>query len=87
MRRNIIDSKEKLMNLIGNFKKMPIKIEEIDIEKTLEIAWDYKIYAYDACYLEIAKRMNVTLLTFDGNMGKIGNDLGLKIIGGIDVNI
>ena len=42
MRKNIIDSKEKMINLIRNFKKMPIKI---------------------------------------------GKDLGLNIIGGIDVNI
>ena len=66
---------------------MPIKIEEIDIEKVLDIAWDYKIYAYDACYLEITKRLNITLLTFDGNMIKIGKNLGLKIIGGKDVSI
>ena len=87
MRKNIIDSKEKIINLIKNFKKMPIKIEEIDIEKALEIAWDYRIYAYDACYLETAKRLNLTLLTFDGNMKKIGKELGLNIIGGIDANI
>ena len=87
MRKNIIDSKEKMINLIRNFKKMPLKVEEIDIEKALEIAWDYKIYAYDACYLETAKRLNLTLLTFDENMKKIGKDLGLNIIGGMDVNI
>ena len=87
MRKNIIDSKEKMINLIKNFKKMPIKLEEIDIEKALEIAWDYKIYAYDACYLETAKRLNLTLLTFDGNMIKIGMDLGLNIIGGENVSI
>ena len=87
MRKNIIDSKEKMINLIRNFKKMPIKIEEIDIEKALEIAWDYRIYSYDACYLELTKRLNLILLTFDENMKKIGKDLGLNIIGGVDVSI
>ena len=66
---------------------MPIKVEDINIEKSLEIAWDYKIYAYDACYLETAKRLNLTLLTFDENIKKIVKDLGLNIIGGKDVNI
>ena len=87
MRKNIIDSKEKMINLMRNFQKMPIKVEEIDIEKTLEIAWEYKIYAYDACYLETAKRLNLVLLTFDGNMIKIGKDLGLNTIGGVNANI
>ena len=76
-----------MINLIRNFKKVPIEIEEIDIEKALEIAWNYKIYAYDACYLETAKRLNLTLLTFDENMKKFGKDLGINVIGGIDVSI
>ena len=87
MRKNVIDSKEKMIELHKNFKKMPIKIEEIDIEKAIEIAWKYKIYAYDACYLETAKRLNLPLITFDGNMEKIGNELGINIIGGINVSI
>ena len=87
MRKDVIDSKEKMIQLHKNFKKMPIKIEEIDIEKAIEIAWKYKIYAYDACYLETAKRLNLSLITFDGNMEKIGIELGIKIIGGINVSI
>ena len=87
MRKDVIDSKEKMIQLHKNFKKMPIKIEEIDIEKAIEIAWKYKIYAYDACYLETAKRLNLPLITFDGNMEKIGIELGIKIIGGINVSI
>jgi predicted nucleic acid-binding protein len=86
MRKKIIDSKEKMINLIKNFKKMPIKVKEIDIERVLEIAWKYKIYAYDACYLETAKRLNLPLLTFDSNMKRVGNDLGINIIGGFNVN-
>jgi predicted nucleic acid-binding protein len=82
MRKKIIDSKVTMINLIRNFRKMPIKIVETDIEKMLEIAWDYKIYAYDACYLEIAKRLHFPLLTFDTNMKKVGKELGLEVLGG-----
>jgi predicted nucleic acid-binding protein len=48
----------------------------------LEIAWEYKIYAYDACYLESAKRLSLPLLTFDGQMHRIGKELGITILGG-----
>ena len=61
---------------------MPIKQVESNIEKALEIAWDYKIYAYDACYLESAKRLDLPLLTFDGSMSRIGKELGITILGG-----
>jgi predicted nucleic acid-binding protein len=62
--------------------KIPVKTTEIDVEKALEIAWEYKIYVYDACYLESAIRLKLPLLTFDGNMARIGKELGITILGG-----
>jgi predicted nucleic acid-binding protein len=82
MKKRIIDTKEKMINLIKNFERIPIKIVEVDIEKSMEIAWDYKIYAYDAFYLEVAKRLNLSLLTFDGDMRKIGKNMGINVLGG-----
>jgi predicted nucleic acid-binding protein len=86
MKKKIIE-KELMINAFNFFKKIPIKTIEVDIEKTLEIAWDYKIYAYDACYLESAKRLNLPLLTFDGNMIKVGKELGINIVGVENVGI
>ena len=57
------------------------------IEKALDIAWEYKIYAYDACYLEAAKRLNLPLLTFDGNMIKVAKELSIRILGGKNAGI
>jgi len=86
IKKKIIE-KERMINAFNFFKRIPIKKIEIDIEKALEIAWDYKIYAYDACYLESAKRLNLPLLTFDGNMIKVGKELGINILGGKNVGI
>ena len=86
MKKKIIE-KERMINAFNFFKKIPIKTVDIDIEKALEIAWNYKIYAYDACYLEAAKRLNLPLLTFDGSMIKIGNKLGISLLGGQNVGI
>jgi len=84
MKKKVIE-KERMINAYIFFKKIPVRTVEIDIEKALKIAWDYKIYAYDACYLEAATRLNIPLLTFDGNMIKVGKELGIKIIGGKNV--
>jgi len=86
MKKKIIE-KERMINAFNFFKKIPIKTIEIDIEKALEIAWEYNIYAYDACYLESAKRLNLPLLTFDANMIKVGKELGINILGGKNVDI
>jgi len=81
MKKGIINNKEKMIDLIKIFHKIPIKVTEIDLEKSMEIAWDYKIYAYDAFYLETAKRLNLPLLTFDNRMRKIGKEMGVTILG------
>jgi len=86
MKKKVIE-KERMINAYNYFTKINVKKIEIDIERALEIAWEYKIYAYDACYLEAAKRLNLPLLTFDGNMIKVGKELNVKIIGGKNADI
>ena len=81
MKKGIINNVEKMINLIKIFQKIPIKIAEINLEKSLEIAWNYKLYAYDAFYLETAKRLNLPLLTFDSGMRRIGKEMGITILG------
>ncbi|MCL2266726.1 MAG: type II toxin-antitoxin system VapC family toxin [Treponema sp.] len=82
MKKKIITSEEQMLNLIKNFKLIPMKLIEIDLEKALQIAWQNNLYAYDAFYLEIAKRLRLPLITFDTVMAKIGKTLGLNILGG-----
>ena len=82
MRKNIISSEEQMINLIKSYKLIPIKFLDINLEKALIIAWHYKIYAYDAFYLEVAERLNLPLLTFDNGMIKIARELGLNVLGG-----
>jgi len=84
MKKNVIE-KQRMINAFNYFQKIPIKTIDIDFGKALEIAWEYKIYAYDACYLEAAKRLNISLLTFDKNIIKTGNELGINILGGKNV--
>jgi predicted nucleic acid-binding protein len=87
MKKKVIDTQEKMITLIENFEKIPLKTVEVNLKKSLKIAWEYKIYAYDAFYLETAKRLNLPLLTFDGSMRRIGKELGINILGGYDADI
>ena len=87
IKRKIIDTQEKMISLIEIFETIPLKIVEVDIKETLKIAWKYKIYAYDAFYLETALRLDVPLLTFDSGMRRIGNELGIPILGGYDAGV
>jgi len=87
MRKGIITTKDQMIELIQNFGKIPLKMVEIDLEKALEIAWKYKIYAFDAFYLETAKRLGFPIISFDSGMIKIAKELNLTVLGGQNVSI
>lgn len=86
MKKQVIE-KERMLNAFNYFSRIPIKRIEINFEKALEIAWEYKMYSYDSCYLEAALRLNLPLLTFDNKMIMTAKELGIKILGGQNVGI
>jgi len=73
-------TEEKLLAAYRNYVAIPIESIKVDIERALKIACKYKIYAYDAYYLEIANRLKLSLITFDGSMKKAGFDLKINIL-------
>jgi predicted nucleic acid-binding protein len=85
IKKNVIVSEKQMIDLVKNFMLIPIKMVNIDLEKTLKIAWHYKIYAYDAFYLEVAKRLQLPLVTFDSGMRKVAKELGINVLGGQNV--
>ena len=78
-KRKIINDKEALM-AYSDFKKIPLRLLDVEIEKAILIACQYSIYAYDAYYLETAGRLYLPLLTLDGSMKKVALDLKLRVV-------
>ena len=72
-------TEEELLSAYRNYTEIPIESIKVDIEKALKIACKYKIYAYDAYYLETANRLKLPLITFDALMKKVGLDLKINI--------
>jgi predicted nucleic acid-binding protein len=64
----------------NNFRRIPIRLLDVDMEKALKISCKYKIYAYDAYYLETAKRLRLPLITFDIPMQKIALDMNIIVL-------
>ena len=78
-KRHILSDK-KVIIAFNDFKKIPLRLLDTDIENALLLACKYSIYAYDAYYLEIANRLNLPLLTLDGPMKNIAMELKIKIL-------
>jgi predicted nucleic acid-binding protein len=50
------------------------------MERALKISCKYNIYAYDAYYLETAKRLKLPLITFDVSMKNIALNMNITIL-------
>jgi len=72
-------TEEELLEAYRNFVSIPIRSIKVDIEKALKIACKYRIYAYDAYYLETAYRLKIPLITFDTSMKNAGLDMKINI--------
>ncbi len=81
LRKGLINDQSKMAELVKSFQQIPIKLFESNLQNVIQIVWNYKIYAYDAFYLDTAKSLNLPLLTLDKEMKKIGKDFGITILG------
>lgn len=79
MKRDLISLKQGTM-IVKSASNIPVSYHEIDIFAALELCFEYKIYAYDAYFLALCKRMNFPLLTLDKGMKIIAQMINIKCI-------
>jgi len=59
------------------YQKIPLRFVEINLEESLEIAYNYSIYAYDAYFIECARNYKLPLLTLDYSLIDVAKKIGL----------
>jgi predicted nucleic acid-binding protein len=59
---------------------IPVRLIEPDIGASLQIAFEYNIYAYDAYFLECARKLSCPLLTLDRRMLGVAGQLGIEVL-------
>ena len=77
-RRDLIDEKDGIA-VWEEYLKLPIRFMKIPFEKALLLAFNYKIYAYDAYVLALAEKGNIPLITLDRSMQIIAEKIGIHI--------
>ncbi len=79
MKRNVLQADE----VVSSWKiiqHIPVDLRHVDIKSALRIATDFKIYAYDAYFLECADSLRSPLLTLDRGMKKIAREIGITLL-------
>ena len=79
VKRKQLTSKEALATLHA-VNTIPVRLVSVNIQKALELALKYNIYAYDAYFLQSANDLACPLLTLDKQMKEIAYDLNIEVL-------
>ena len=79
LKRNRVDLKD-VMKAMETFKFIPIRFLDVELEDSIMVAADLKIYAYDAYLLQCALKYKLPLMTLDKDLINYALRKGVKVI-------
>ena len=79
MRRHLLDVDE-VTTAWDSTQSIQVELYKTNIRNALEIASNFKIYAYDAYFLECASNLKLPLLTLDKRLRDVAVENQIKII-------
>jgi predicted nucleic acid-binding protein len=80
-RRGRLDS-EKTEQFLSLLDRLPIRLDSRpDSDSVLWLARQHRLTAYDAAYLELARREGIPIATLDDSLGRAAQAEGIALIG------
>ena len=61
------------------FERIPVRESAVDLKAALKLSHKHQIYAYDAYYVEVARRGNLPLLTLDRKMAEVAGKEAVEL--------
>jgi len=68
------------LQALGLVQSIPVRLVKPDLNKSLELALKFNIYAYDAYFLQCALSLNCPLLTLDKKMQDVAKQLNIVLM-------
>lgn len=61
-------------------RQIPVRLVQVDIRAALQLAFEFKIYAYDAYFLQCAKSLLSPLLTLDKRLQRVARATNIPVL-------
>jgi len=61
-------------------RAIPVRLVSVDIQEALKLALECNIYAYDAYFLQCARKMACPLITLDKRMKTVACELNIEVV-------
>lgn len=68
------------VEVLKNFGKVPLQLVSVDLTAALELAAAFRIYAYDAYVLELARAQQCSLLTLDHGVQRVARAARIPLL-------
>ncbi|HDY83264.1 MAG: VapC toxin family PIN domain ribonuclease [Gammaproteobacteria bacterium] len=68
------------LSALAMANSISVRLVSVDIQKALAIALEHNIYAYDAYFLQCARKLSCPLLTLDKSMREIAHTLNIDVM-------
>jgi predicted nucleic acid-binding protein len=78
-KRGRLDS-DKAIEAVGIYERIPIRLHDVSLSASLEIAGNMGLYAYDAYFIECARKLNSPLVTLDATLQKAARQAGVDVV-------
>ena len=65
---------------LSSYQQIPIRFSDVELERTLEVAHDLGLYAYDAYVLVCALQHRCPVLSLDQGLVAAATDAGIKVM-------
>ena len=72
--------KAELIGIVRAYKRVPIRLVDIDMDSALQIAMERGIYAYDAYLVQCARESRCNLISLDRGLLKAAQESGVGTI-------
>ena len=77
-RKQLIDNEA--LRALTLAERIPVRLIAVDIQQVLKLAFEFKIYAYDAYFLQCAKSMSCPLISLDKRMKQVAVTLNIEVL-------
>jgi predicted nucleic acid-binding protein len=71
---------EQALEAIRSYEQIPIRLHDVSLSASMEIAKDLALYAYDAYFIECARKLNSPLVTLDTALREAASQAGVNVI-------
>jgi predicted nucleic acid-binding protein len=72
-------SDDEILKAFELYQRIPVRLMPVRIHDALKIAIKFRIYAYDAFYIQCCLEAKLPLISLDNRMCELARNLGIKV--------